>query len=232
MSILSKEGRKLFLNGISPTIHSNRLRRFFWKLFHTDYDERLASVVALCRESSQALAAEFHTDALENKLEAAVDHTVKLILTKDKKNIKKKQVSKNARFFVDVMEQAFKTQDYQTAHLMLFALTHPVIQKIQPNLQKWAHDHLNHIKFVLGSPTYLKHIRFWKTVRSDTPLPSLFAFHHFIQRSLWQGKTYEAQEANDMIEIFQFLEHTSYLPIYNQQKITNFQIEQIANQIR
>jgi len=232
MSTLSKEGVKLFLNGIKTFNHSNRMRKFVWKLFHTDYDDRLASVVALCRKSSQALAAEFHSDTITDKLEAAIDHTVKLILTRDKKKIKKKQVSKNAKFFVDVMKQAFKTQDFQTAHLMLFALTHTVIQKIQPKMQKWAHEHINHVRHELGSPTYQKHIRFWKNVRSDTPLPSLFAFHHFIQRSLWQGNTYEAQEATDMIEIFQFLEHTSYLPIYNQQKITKFQIEQIANQIR
>jgi hypothetical protein len=232
MSTLSKEGIKLFLNGMSSGNNSNKLRRFVWELFHTDYDEKLASVLEKCRESSQALAAEFKSELFPNKLEAAVDHTVKLIITKDKNKMKKKQVNKNAKFFVDVMRQSFETKDYQTAHLMLFALTHPVIQKIQPKMQKWAHEHIKQIHDELGGPTYKKHIRFWKTVRTDTPLPSLFAFHHYIQRSLWQGKSYEAQEAKDMIEIFQFLEHTTYLPIYNQQKITKFQIEQLANQIR
>lgn len=231
MSTLSKEGIKLFLNGMSPGINSNKLRRFVWELFHTDYDQRLKQVLQKCRESSQALAADFQSECFSIKLEAAVDHTVKLIITSDKKKIKKKQVNKNAKFFVDIMRQSFETKDYQTAHLMLFALTHPVIQKIQPNVQKWADKYMNQIQCELGSPSYQKHIRFWKTVRTDTPLPSLFAFHHYIQRSLWQGKSEEAQEAKDMIEIFQYLEHTTYSPIYNQQKITKFKIEQLASQI-
>ena len=225
---LSDEGVKLFLNGMTTKPSSNSLRQFVWNLFHTDYDESLESVVMECRESSKALAAEFGSERFTKLLESAVTQTVKIIITRDQRKMSRKQMNKNIKFFIDVMRMSFDRQDYQTAHLILFAITHQVFMKIKPRMQKWAPEKIKEIKKFLGGPTFARHIKFWTSVRSDYPLPSLFAFCHYIERSRWQGKLYEMNEALDMINIFQYLEHTEVSQIYKQGMVTKFELEQLS----
>lgn len=232
MPTLSDEGVRLFLKGMSPQLSSKSLRSFVWNLFHSDYDERLGQVVIQSWENSRALAAEFSPEQhFGERLEASVHALLKLMISNDLKQMKKKNVQKHVRFWLDVMKKTFETQDYQTTHLILSAISHPIIRNIDPKMQKWANALIREIRSKLGGPVYEKHVRFWRTIRSDTPLPSLFAFNKFIQVRHWQGKHREVAEALQMIEIFQYLEHEEVTSIYKQTPISKFCLQRMAARI-
>ena len=177
------------------------------------------------------MAAEFNSENFEKRLVAAVTHVVKLLISKENGKTKRKHVKKNIRFFIDVMKQTFEQQNYQTAHLILLAITHPIIRRMDPKMQSYAPELIKNMKLQFGAPLYKKHIQFWRSVRTDTPLPSLFAFNQFIQMATWQRNHDDVQEARDMVGIFQYLEHGRCSPIYNQKKITTFQLQQMAARI-
>jgi|TARA_B110000967_G_scaffold182126_1_gene199823 hypothetical protein len=232
MYTLSDEGIKLFLNGMCIDKRTSKgLRSFVWNLFHSDYDERLQEVVQQSWHSDRAMAAEFNSENFEKRLVAAVTHVVKLLISKENGKTKRKHVKKNIRFFIDVMKQTFEQQNYQTAHLILLAITHPIIRRMDPKMQSYAPELIKNMKLQFGAPLYKKHIQFWRSVRTDTPLPSLFAFNQFIQMATWQRNHDDVQEARDMVGIFQYLEHGRCSPIYNQKKITTFQLQQMAARI-
>ena len=233
MPTLSEEGVRLFFLAMgTDSLSSKSLRSFVWNLFHSDYDERLDQVVRQSWESSRALAAEFEAgQQFDERLEAAVHTLLKLIIYNPIKKIKKRTIKKTVRFWVDVMKKTFETQDFQTTHLILNTISHPILQNVNPKMQSWAPELIKIIRLQLGGPTYTKHIRFWGTVRSDTPLPSLFAFNRFIQVRQWQDKQYEANAALEMIDIFKYLEHEAVSPIYNQAPISNFKLQRMAANI-
>ena len=146
---LSDQGIKLFLNGIEVKRKKRNLRQMVWNLFHSDYDDSLERVVAESLESSRSLVNDFGSETFENSLQSSVSHTIKLILTHDKK-MTRRQLTKNVRFFVDVMKLSFNKGDYQTAHLILFALSHPIMTNLSYKLQKWAPAKIKEIRLFFG----------------------------------------------------------------------------------
>lgn len=228
---LSDDGLNLFLNGMTtpPPVHWTK--RLFCHLFHSDYDERLYDVVNKCRESTQGLCADFFAENMQDRLDAGVMHTIRLIVTRDNKKVKTRDVEKNFRFFLDVMENAHKQSDNQTAHMMYLALTHPAIQNIDMKRPKRTDNVLSKISY--GAPTYRNHIKYWRSVCSDDILPSLIAFKIFIRRCEFAGKDHDADEAKEMMEIFQYLEHrhSEILPIYNQKKMSTVELLRLAKKL-
>tara|TARA_B110001452_G_scaffold222889_1_gene195925 strand:- start:575 stop:1276 length:702 start_codon:yes stop_codon:yes gene_type:complete len=228
---LSDDGLNLFLNGMTTHTHTHWTKRLICNLFHSDYDDRLFDVVAKCRESTQGLCADFFAENMQDRLDSGVMHTIRLIITKDNKKVKKRDVEKNFRFFLDVMDNARKQNDNQTAHMMYLALTHPAIQHIDMKKPKRTYNVLSKIKY--GAPTYRNHIKYWRSVRSDEILPSLIAFKIFIRRCEFSGKDHDAQEAKEMMEIFKYLDHrySDILPIYNQKKMSTVQLLRLAKKL-
>ena len=228
---LSDDGLNLFLNGMVSQRPIHWTQRLFCNLFHSDYDDRLFDVIAKCRESTQGLCADFFAENMQERLDSGVMHTIRLIVTKDNKKVQKRDVEKNFRFFLDVMDNAHKHNDNQTAHMMYLALTHPAIQNINLKKPKRTKNVLSKIKY--GAPTYRNHIKYWRSVRSDHILPSLIAFKIFIRRCEFAGKDCDAQEAKEMMEIFKYLEHkhSQILPIYNQKKMSTVELLRLAKKL-
>lgn len=228
---LSDDGLNLFLNGMTTTPHVHWTKKIFCNLFHSDYDVRLYDVVHKCRESTQGLCADFFAENMQDRLDAGIMHTIRLIVTRDNKKVKKRDVEKNFRFFLDVLENALKQNDNQTAHMMYLALTHPAIQNINIKRPKRTDDVLSKIQY--GAPTYRNHIDYWRNVRTDDILPSLIAFKIFIRRCEFAGKNNEATEAKEMMEIFKYLEHrhSEILPIYNQKKMSTVELLKLAKKL-
>ena len=168
---------------------------------------------------------------MQDRLDAGIMHTIRLIVTRDNKKVKKRDVEKNFRFFLDVLENALKQNDNQTAHMMYLALTHPAIQNINIKRPKRTDDVLSKIQY--GAPTYRNHIDYWRNVRTDDILPSLIAFKIFIRRCEFAGKNNEAIEAKEMMEIFKYLEHrhSEILPIYNQKKMSTVELLKLAKKL-
>lgn len=227
---LSDDGLNLFLNGMAgPPAHWTK--RIFCNLFHSDYDDRLYDVVCKCRESSKGLCAEFFKNNMQDRLDAGVLHTIRLIITRDDKKVNKRHIEKSFRFFLDVMATAHKQNDHQTAHMLYLALTHPAIANLTIKKPKRTIEKLAEIDY--GAPTYRKHIQYWRGVQTDDILPSLIAFKIFIKRSEFAGRDYDAQEAKEMMDIFQYLEHrhSEILPIYNQKKMSTVQLLRLSKKL-
>lgn len=230
---LSKEGMKLYSTGMRPPRRRSWAQILVCSVFHSDYDDHLLDVVIKCRKSTQALAAQFNHPKIRERLDAAVLHTIRLILTCDKKKIKKRHVLQTFRFFVDVMERAYHYEDHQTAHMLYLALTHPAIAQLNLKMRKNDEELIKGIGREYGEPSYAKHIKFWCTVRSDNVLPSLIAFHIFITRREFMGRLHEANEARQIINIFEFLEHNpdDILPLYSQKRLSNEQMISLSKKI-
>lgn len=230
---LSDEGRRLYLSDVGRRRSPNWARRLVYHLFHTEYDDRLYDVVCKCRQSTQALAADFCGPDIRERLEAGILHTIRLILTRDRKRVKKRHVLRSFRFFRDVMEQAYRYHDHQTAHMMYLALTHPAIANLNLKIRKKDMELLDHVGQTYGEPSYAKHVQFWRTVRSDHVLPSLIAFHIYITRRDFMGRHHEADEARNMMDLFQFLEHDpeDILPLYSQKKLSDEEMLTLSTKI-
>ena len=179
---LSDEGIRLYLHGITPPRPKGWARRLVCGLFTSDYDERLFDVVQKCYESTLALAARFDEPNIRERLDSAVVHTVRLILSNDNKKVNKRHVLKSFRFFMDVMSRSLEREDHQTAHMLYLILTHPTIRKLKLKMRKKDTELFEGIEFVYGPPLY-EHIHYMSSVRSDdVPLFDCFIF-------IFQGET-------------------------------------------
>lgn len=227
---LSDEGLHLYLHGTTPTRPRHWTRKLVCSLFHSRYDDHLYDVVCKCRASTQALAAQFDQPKIRERLDAAILHTIRIILTRDQKKVKKRHVVRSVRFFTDVMNHAYRYQDHQTAHMLYLVLTHPAIANLNLKPRKKEHELFVRVGQTYGAPTYEKHVNFWRGVRSDHILPSLIAFHIFVTRREFAGKHDEAAEAREMMDIFKYLEHdtSAILPLYSQTRLTNKQVHELS----
>jgi len=201
---LSDEGMHLYLNATLQKRPKRWYQLLICNLFHSDYDDRMFSVLEKSRNSTRAICAEFGQPQLTAKLDACVVNTVNTIL-KQKNDF---------RFFLDVMWSAYQQQDHQTAHMLYLALTNNSLKHIKwpKRAPAWFQEMLE----CYGAPIYEKHVHYWRSVRSDNVLPSVIAFHTFVQRRKFMQRDFEAQEAIDFMEIFQYLEHDpqDILPVY------------------
>ena len=202
---LSTDGRQLYLD--SSEFRSRKwYQRLFYNLFSTDYDERLFDVVNKSRLSTRALCAHFCDPKLSLWLDAAIYNTINLII----------QQKSDYNFFLDVMIASFKKYDHQTAHLMYLVLTNTALDKLNIKKPKRAAANLLRLANVYGAPSYEKHVHFWRSVRSDSVLPSVIAFHNFVRRRQFMKRFLDAQEAIDFMEIYKYLEYNKndILPVY------------------
>jgi hypothetical protein len=197
---LSDDGLHLYLNAITTSRPRHWYEHLICNLFHSDYDDRLHDVVATCRESTKALCALFGNPTLETRLQNAVRNTVKLILDASTK----RQREKDLRFFTDVMKQSFKEEDHQTAHMLHTALTRPQIAHVRRPKSAGCFETVG---LAYGAPNYEKHLRYWRTVRTDQILPSLIAFNRFVRRRTFMGRKSDVEEANEYMDIYKYLEH-------------------------
>lgn len=231
MRTLNKEGKFLFLNEISQ---SNWARRLVYHMFHSDYDNKIESVVYLCRESTKALLPQFEEVNIRDRLNGAILHTIRLILTNKNKFVPKRDVKHNIRFFTDVMRTSFNEEDHQTAHMLWLALTHPAITLKKLSTTKRNSALLKKIELFYGKPIYTNYIRYWKTVHTNQPLPSLIAFDTFIKRREFLGKYHEAKEAREMLQMYKYVkyEQCPLLPIYKQTPMTHRQQKYFAKYLQ
>jgi hypothetical protein len=150
------------------------------------------------------LCADFDHPQLSQRLDAGVYNTVQAILKQKTDYI----------FFLDVMWSAFQQEDHQTAHMLYLALTNTALSAVR--IPKRAPARLQQLSTYYGSPIYEKFIHYWRSVRSDTILPSVIAFHNFIRRRTFMQRYFEVEEALGFMEIFKYLEHDllDILPVY------------------
>ena len=144
---LSDEGIDLFLDGMyikNCRPSKNKIRKFLFSCFHSDWDDNIDKVIKSCRISSMALYGELWEDPLKinklpNTLDNGISNIVKLILSNDGKKVTKGSIIKNYNFFLSIMDNAYDKNDHQTAMMIWQALTHMSIARLtfkRPKKQK------------------------------------------------------------------------------------------------
>lgn len=165
---LSDEGVELFLDGMAvPPSRpcKNTIRKFLFSCFHSDWDDKIEKVTKSCRLSTMAMYGELWEDprslkTLPTSLDAGITNTVKLILSNDEGKVTKGSILKNYRFFLSIMEAAFKNNDHQTAMMMWLALTHSSVERLEFKRPKKAEKILQNVIDSYGTSNncYNKHL--------------------------------------------------------------------------
>ena len=181
---LSDEGLHLYLNGVLSQPPRHWTRKLVCSLFHSDYDDRLEDVVNRCRYSTQALAAQFNHPDMRERLDAGILHTIRIILTRDDKRVHRRHLLRSFRFFTDVMRQAYKQQDHQTAHMLYLSLTHPAIANLKLHLRKKRPTTLRRNKAGLRRSVVQKTYRFLagRAHRFHSAVIDCFSYIHYASR--------------------------------------------------
>lgn len=213
---LSREGCRLFATGMIPI----QGRTLLCGLFHSDYDDRLSSVLHSCRQSAQVLCTYEDDENLEKMLNTGILQTIKLIISENNKKVSKRQMKRNFKFFLDIMIRALQTEDHQTAGLMYMALTHPIIKTL--NLKKTKHyqKHIQHFierqGCVLNS--FGPHISEFINIRHAGYIPSLIAIHIW-NRSM-DANSVKKHELESIMEVYKYMFRGILMPLYQLEHTT------------
>jgi hypothetical protein len=207
---LSQEGCRLFASGLLPPSG----RSLLCGLFSSDYDDRLNSVLNSCRTSTQVLCTYAHHPDFQQHLETGLLQTLRLLLSQQGGKSNKKQIEKNYRFFLDIMNQALQSEDHQTASLMYTTLTHPRIRQLQLKTPKRNQKQLLQVEARHGgaSQGFQRHIQEFKHSRGANYLPSLIAIESWTKMRRQRGES--TAELDNMMEIYQYLFRGELMPLY------------------
>lgn len=227
---LSNEGLQLYLNSITPKLPTKKI---FCQLFHSIYDDRLDSIVRKCRQSTLGLCNQFDDPQLRERLDAGILHTIRLILTRDKKTMKKKHAGRHYRFFLDVMKRAFQEEDHQTASMIAIALNDPAITNLKIKTPKYAGKYIKKVLDTHGWANCNKHVKTLLKNNSKEVLPSLITFAIYIKRQQCIGQPSKAINAKNFLELYKDLSESveCILPIYHQKRISRKELTILSKQI-
>ncbi len=236
---LSEEGVKMFLGGIVSNPSKRGLRRFLFACFSSDYDDRLKDVVIACRESTKALYAKLWSGDRLN-LNAGISHATKLMLTSDHQEIKMHHIRNNFKFFLDVCERSFNTDDHQTAMLMYIALNHSALTRLKFKRPKKTSTIFKALDERYGPSNvgYSKHVE--EILHSTTLefLPSLIAVDIF--RGKYSNYSSYSQ-VSDMVDSLNevmnmtallYLREKSMIGLYGEDVATNSMLFDLSEKIQ
>ncbi len=133
---LSSDGFKLFNVAYSHPPPYSRIKAMLYCIWHTEYDDKLETMVQQCREASEQIYS-VHNNKNVNinyLLNNAVYNLIYCILCENDTLTTKHQVKRNYRYFMDVMQLSNMEEDHNTAILLLNALEHSALKifKIKP----------------------------------------------------------------------------------------------------
>lgn len=213
---LSREGCRLFATGTLPI----QGRTLLCGLFHSDYDDRLSSVLHSCRQSAQVLCTYEDDENLEKMLNTGILQTIKLIISENNKKISKRQMNRNFKFFFDIMIQALQTEDHQTAGLMYMALTHPIIKALHLKKPKHYQKHIQNFIEKQGhvSNSFDPHISEFINIRYAGYIPSLIAIHIW-NRTLGTNSA-KKHKLKSIMEVYKYMFRGILMPLYQLEHTT------------
>ena len=233
---LSEEGQRLFLEGICLPKPKRSLRQLVYSCFHTEYDDRLDHVVTSCRESTKTLIKMLIDSNIDDRIEAALMNTVKLILSNN--------ISQNYRFYLNVMEQAFKKNDHQTAMLMYLSLTHSAVQRLSFKRPKRSKEVIDSIAESYGSVNncYSNHVYEMLHTNESGFLPSAIALSMYMDDKYAEackrmGHQMDDETFNDVREScrlygYLYLRNNHLMPLYESEGVCNRDLFELSEQIQ
>ena len=249
---LSDEGVKLYLEGMRPPPPSRKkLSQFLFSCFHSEWDDKVAFVVNACRQSTKALYGELwendsDVNYLHDKLNSGITNTVRIILSNDDKKVKMKHIIHNYRFFLEVMRNAFETNDHQTAMMMYISLTHMSVNRLKFKRPKKASRLFEQIKESYGDMTscYSKHLIGLTSRSPDATcgyLPSLIACSAILDdktafeklcHNLDKNTVNEIKENLNLLMILCYTYRGGSQKLYNMNCSSAAELFELSNQVR
>ena len=238
---LSEEGARLFSLALDGRPHRKSVRQFLFSCFHSDYDDRLRDVVYSCREATKALYPKLYKGNVNKLMDAGISHTTRILLSDDRGTPNKHQVRKNYKFFLDVLERAFETEDHQTAMLMYLALTHTSVNRLdfkRPKKTKKVVEAVNNSYGDLKT-CFSKHIKEAIDQTSTNYLPSVIALSIFMGRyKHYQTSSAEVthmlREVDAVINIYSMMNfrESDIIQLYNEQQIPSSDLFQLSTTVQ
>ena len=171
---------------------------------------------------------------MRERLDAGILHTIKLILTQDAKEVKKKHVKENYRFFLDVMKRSFDEQDHQTAGMLAIALSDPAITSIKFKKPKKAGKWVQSVLEAHGWANAAKHVEFLLETDSYEILPSILTLTIFASRQKLIGRKNDVNKAELILQRYQDLEIEceQVLPIYKQRRFSRDELNKLSKELK
>ena len=238
---LSEEGARLFSLALDGRPHRKSVRQFLFSCFHSDYDDRLRDVVYSCREATKALYPKLYATNVNKLMDAGISHTTRILLSNDRGTPNKHQVRKNYKFFLDVLERAFETEDHQTAMLMYLALTHASVNRLdfkRPKKTKKVVEAVNNSYGDLKT-CFSKHIKEAIEQTSTNYLPSIIALSIFMGRyKHYQNSSAEVahmlREVDAVINIYSMMNfrESDIIQLYNEKQIPSSDLFQLSTTVQ
>lgn len=252
---LSDEGQQLFLEGMFVPCRppsKKTIQRFLFNCFHSEWDDQIKQVAGACRISTKALYGELWENSMDIKnlpkiLDAGISNTVKILLSNDKKKMKKKHLMKNYRFFLAVMQHAFDSNDHQTAMMLYMALTHGTVERLKFNRPKKAVNLLKTINETYGTveSCYNKHVLDMLTEDATEYLPSLIACSMYVNRNDEYAKAFKnmghhlddktLKEIEDHLSVLAVMYYThrgAKIQLYDQNRIDAIDLYELSNKLK
>ena len=234
----------MFLQGMCLPAPKRGLKHFLFSCFHTDYDDRLDSLVLTSRESTKSLYKELLQDTIGARIESGLMNTVKLILSNDDDTVSLFHVAKNYRFYLNVMEQAYGENDHQTAMLMYLALTHGSVQRLRFKRPKRSKELLDKVKESYGSVNncYANHIYEVINTHENDFLPSIIALSMYVDNeypkayasmghNMDDTNVKEAADAANMYA-YLYLRNDNVIPLYENEDVTSRDLFELSEVIQ
>ena len=124
---LSEEGLELFNVAYQRKPSRKSIKDFLCSIFYTEDDKLIDNLTLQCRESSEHLIANVSHSDMSKWVDTFVQNIIILIM-KDGDNIAKLHTTrKNFKLYLNVANRALKSDDHNTAWLMLFAFVNKSI---------------------------------------------------------------------------------------------------------
>jgi hypothetical protein len=245
---LSDEGLKLYgMMGSHPT--KKGIRRLLFSCFWSDYDQRLKDVGERMRESTKSLYKQMDDSGFDKRMDAGIQHLIRLILTHDNKKVKMCHIRQNYHFYLDLMRKAFEEGDHQTAMMCWIALDHTSVTRLIKKRAKREDEIRKLLVDAYGLPKtcFVKHLKTVAETGYDTEmLPSMIAVSIFNKRDAAYQKTLDQlgeqngytnhyrQYLNEVMDMYKILNYRNdwIIPLYEQEQMSNKDLFELSYKIK
>ena len=183
---LSSDGLKLFNLATAPS--PSKVRQLLSCLFHSEYDDRLAEMTSSCKQASKQLFS-LHGDRTKRQMittsiDNSIFNVINAILCKDGDFATRFQIRQNYRYFMDVLDQAHRDGDHNTAIMLRAALQHHALKQLKLKERKKDKDLLARLESEYGTwrDCYKEHL---KTIMQSDDLdilPSMMVLRMHVER--------------------------------------------------
>ncbi len=197
---LSSDGLGLFNVAMHMAPRRSKIRQLLSCFFHTEYDDKLETMVDQCRVASKQLYSYQADPLLRKKIKKYIDNSIfnviHAVLSKDENYATKFEIKQHYRYFKDVIEKAHKTGDHNTVVMLKSALDHYALKqmKIKPRKKDIEMDTTIEKEYGTWTNCYKHHLSnvMDKEGFDEEIIPSMMVLKMHVDRSKAYSKAIDA----------------------------------------